>query len=86
MVRDFATDERKRVLFAETPKGRRPRPSTPAARQRIRQLRQQGLAVGPIAERLARERCPLSQAHVARLLVAEGFPPFAWSGRAHPAR
>ena len=36
MVRDFATDERKRVFFAETPKGRRPRPSTPTARQRIR--------------------------------------------------
>jgi len=80
MVRDFATDERKRVFFAETPKGRRPRPTTPTARQRIRQLRRQGLAVGLIAERLAREGCPLSQAHVARLLVAEGFPPLRGRG------
>ena len=80
MVRDFAADERKRIFFAETPKGRRPRATTPTARQRIRQLRQQGLAVGRIAQRLAREGCPLSPAHVARLLVAEGFPPLRGRG------
>lgn len=80
MVRDFAADERKRVFFAETPKGRRPRPTTQTARQRIRQLRQEGLAVGPIAQRLGQEGCPLSQAHVARLLAADGFPPLRTRG------
>jgi transposase len=84
MVRDFANEDRKRVFFAESPKGRRPRPTMVTARQRIRQLRQQGLAVGTIAERLAGEGCPVSQAHVARLLAAEGFPPLRGRGGPTP--
>ena len=80
MVRDFAADEHKRVFFVEPPKGRRPRPGTPSARKRLRELRQQGLSVVSIARQLAREKCPVSQAHVARLLVADGFPPLRGRG------
>jgi hypothetical protein len=74
LVRDFAADPVRRHFFVETPRGRRPRPSTSEAHQRIRQLRQQGLALGPIVQQLAREGRPLSPAHVGRLLRADGFP------------
>src|SRR5947209_7239516 len=73
IVRDFAADPVHRQFFMETPKGRRPWPSTSEAHQRIRQLRQQGLALGRIVQQLAREGRPLSPAHVSRLLRADGF-------------
>jgi hypothetical protein len=81
LVRDFAADPVHRQFFMETLKGRRPRPSTSEAHQRIRQLRQQGLALGQIVQQLAREGRPLSPAHVARLLRADGFPRLPRGGR-----
>lgn len=80
MVRDFAAHQHKRVFFVQTPRGRKPRPTTEKARRRIRQLRQQGLALGQIVQRLGYEGCPLGPAHVGRLLAAEGFPPLRGRG------
>jgi transposase len=84
MVRDFADNEQKRVFFVETPKGRRPRPAMDQARRRIRQLRQDGLALGEIVHRLAQEGCPVSAPHVSRQLRADGFPGFRGRRRATP--
>jgi len=84
MVRDFAAHQHKRVFFVQRPRGRQPRPTTKKARRRIRQLRQQGLALGQIVQRLAYEGCPLGPAHVGRLLAAEGFPPLRGRGVPNP--
>ena len=84
IVRDFADDEQKRVFFVETPKGRRPRPAMDQARRRIRQLRQEGLALSEIVHRLAQEGYPLSPAHVSRQLRADGLPGFRGRRAATP--
>jgi hypothetical protein len=84
MVRDFADDQQKRLFFVETPKGRKPRPTMHLVRRRIRQLRQEGLALGEIVHRLAQEGCPISGAHVSRQLRADGFPGFRGRRRATP--
>ena len=84
MVRDFAADEHKRLFFAEPPKGRRRRPGTDKARERVRQLRHQGLTLHQIVERLRQEGHPRSPAHVGRQLAAEGFPRLRSRGRPTP--
>ena len=73
MVLEFGKDPAKRNFFVEIPQGRRPQPTTPAARKRIRQLRQEGRTLGEIVRRLADEGRPLSPAHVSRLMRADGF-------------
>ena len=73
MVRDFDADPDKRLFFAEIPRGRKPRPDMKRVRNRIRQMRQDGLALDDIVRCLAQEGTPISRPYAGRLLSLEGF-------------